>query len=99
MRTKLLQLNDALKGDVVSHGDRFLSVCSRSHPLIPQTTSMLSASRAEMAVFDRIFAYLQNVAPVSVISASTAAGLKWYDVDVVLQVISKWPESQRFPCK
>ncbi|KAG9013860.1 hypothetical protein FRB94_004241 [Tulasnella sp. JGI-2019a] len=59
------------------------------------TISAVAISKPELLGFDRIFAFLQ---------ASSSAGpyssprpLEWKDVDLVLQILSRWPESTKFP--
>ncbi|KAG8917594.1 hypothetical protein FRC01_002351 [Tulasnella sp. 417] len=76
MRTKLLQLNDALKADV--------------------TVSVLALSKPELGVVERVFSFLQKVSG-SVEPSKSTSELTWPDFDAVLQILTRWPEGQRFP--
>lgn len=76
MRTKLLQLNDAIKSEV--------------------TISVISLSKPELGVLERIFNFLQKVSG-SVGPSKPPSELMWTDVDTVLQILARWPEGQRFP--
>jgi len=59
--------------------------------------SVISLSKTEIYVFERIFSLLQTASAQLSVSKANASGLSWNDVDVVLQVLSRWPEAQRFP--
>ncbi|KAG8908532.1 hypothetical protein FRB99_005892 [Tulasnella sp. 403] len=61
------------------------------------TTSVVSISKSELQAFERTFAFLQTASTSTSNSRTQILGLRWVDVDVVLQVLSRWPESQHFP--
>ncbi|KAG8930487.1 hypothetical protein FRC00_001121 [Tulasnella sp. 408] len=50
----------------------------------------------ELAVLESVFSFLQKVSG-SVGPSKSTSELAWSDIDVVLQILARWPEGQRFP--
>ncbi len=60
---------------------------------LSKSTAVISFSPSEDQVFGDIFRALQASAD----SLPAGPKIQWSDVDVVLQVLARWPEAQRYP--
>ncbi|KAG8859365.1 hypothetical protein FRB96_004580 [Tulasnella sp. 330] len=56
------------------------------------TLSVVAISKLELQSFERIFTFLQSAS-----SGASTPALQWSDIDQVLQILSRWPESTQFP--
>lgn len=58
-----------------------------------QSTSSLAMYPQELTVMDETFAYLSR----AVVSAHSPNVLTATHVDAIIQILDRWPSSQRFP--
>jgi phospholipase A-2-activating protein len=65
--------------------------------LYADTSTAATLTTSDMQTIDDIFEFLKIAISRPSLSPSTAKQLDWSDVEVVVHVMSRWPESSRFP--
>lgn len=98
MRNKGYQINDALRMEIVRSISRiFPQTEPLTLPHLPKSTSALAISQAEMDSLDQSFDFLTKATTAT--GMPTPSSLSSSHVDTVVQILERWPASQRFPSK
>lgn len=89
MQGKLYQFDQALRSEIVRNSG-FLSL---NHLTFVQSTSALALYPDEIGHIEEIFTFLTQ----SAAERSPTVNLTNAHVETVIQILNRWPASQRFP--
>jgi phospholipase A-2-activating protein len=95
MQAKLNQFDDAFRHEIVSCSYHTASRRFGLRHIFDKSTYSLALYPKEISLLDDLFSYLSQV--VASLAVSPTSPLKPAHVEVILQILDRWPESQLFP--